>query len=195
MLPFYELIKNLLDTFLYLHDETMFGDITEGVAIFVSNQVNGGEKSTEHIGIDLEFERDGIYYIVKIKSGPSWGNSSQIKKMKDNFKAAKLQLKDKNVVADNGCCYGKDNRPDKGDYLKLCGQRFWTFISGSETLYIDIIEPFGYKAREKDNAFIDAYAPIINRLTAEFSRDFCDADYRVDWKKLIEFNSAASKKT
>jgi len=33
-----------------------------------------------------------------------------------------------NIVAVNGCCYGRDNRPDKGDYLKYCGQRFWEFI-------------------------------------------------------------------
>ncbi|HPK53898.1 MAG TPA: PmeII family type II restriction endonuclease, partial [Smithellaceae bacterium] len=36
-------------------------------------------------------------------------------------------------------CYGKDSNPDKGDYLKLCGQIFWEFISGDENLYTDII--------------------------------------------------------
>jgi type II restriction endonuclease EcoO109I-like protein len=40
-----------------------------------------------------------------------------------------------NVVAVSGCCYGHENQPDKGDYLKLCGQRFWGFISGNRELY------------------------------------------------------------
>ena len=31
-------------------------------------------------GIDLEFDKDGVRYIVTIKSGPNWGNSSQIGK-------------------------------------------------------------------------------------------------------------------
>ena len=33
-----------------------------------------------------------IRYIVSIKSGPKWGNSSQIKKMVQNFKQAKRVL-------------------------------------------------------------------------------------------------------
>ena len=188
-----DLVKTLLDAFLQSQEETMFGDFTEGVAIFVSNQINGGIKSKALIGIDLEFERDGNYYIVEIKSGPNWGNSSQIKKMKDNFAAAKAQLKGKNVIAINGCCYGKDNQPDKGDYQKLCGQRFWTFISGEENFYTDMIEPFGYKAKEKNEEFLIAYSKMINRFTREFYNDFCDKDGGIDWKKLVEFNSSASK--
>lgn len=54
-----------------------------------------------------------------------------------------------NIVAINGCCYGQDKNPDKGDYFKYCGQRFWEFISGNEELYIQIIEPLGTKAKEK----------------------------------------------
>ena len=188
-----DLVKTLLDAFLQSQEETMFGDFTEGVAIFVSNQINGGIKSKELIGIDLEFERDDNYYIVEIKSGPNWGNSSQIKKMKDNFAVAKTQLKGRNVIAINGCCYGKDNQPDKGDYQKLCGQRFWTFISGDEKFYTDIIEPFGYKAKEKNEEFLIAYSKMINRFTREFGNDFCDKDGGIDWKKLVEFNSSASK--
>lgn len=74
--------------------------------------------------------------------------------MKDNFKKAKKILGSNlssslKVVAVNGCCYGKDNQPDKSDYLKLCGQQFWTFISGSESFYLDIIEPLGHKAKIK----------------------------------------------
>ena len=188
-----DLIKNLLDAFLQSQEETMFGDFTEGVAIFISNQINGGVKSKHLVGIDLEFERDGFYYIVEIKSGPYWGNSSQLKKMKDNFAAAKLHLKDKNVIAVNGCCYGKDNRPNKKGYIKLCGQRFWEFISGEEKLYTDIIEPFGYKAKEKNEEFLIAYSKMINRFTLEFAKDFCDVEGSIDWKKLVEFNSKATK--
>lgn len=131
---------------------------------------------------------------MEIKSGPSWGNSSQINKMKDNFKSAKAHLIGKNVVAVNGCCYGKDNQPNKVGYLKLCGQRFWEFISGDENLYIDIIEPFGYKAKEKNEEFLIAYSKIINRFTLEFGKNFCNEDGSIDWKKLVEFNSKSTQK-
>jgi hypothetical protein len=189
-----DLIKGILDAFLQSQEETMFGDFIEGVAIFVSTQISDGKKSKDLVGIDLEFERDGNYYIVEIKSGPNWGNSSQIKKMKDNFNTARAKLKARNVIAVNGCCYGKDNKPNKGEYLKLCGQRFWEFISGEDTLYTDVIEPFGHKAKEKNEEFLVAYSKMINRLTFEFGKDFCDEDGNINWKKLVEFNSKATKK-
>ena len=54
-------------------------------------RVFDGRKSSAE-GIDLEFERDTIYYLVSIKSGPNWGNSGQIKKMVQNFaKARRIQ--------------------------------------------------------------------------------------------------------
>lgn len=187
-----DLVKSLVDAFLQSQEETMFGDFIEGLAIFISQDVNGGYKSTSLVGIDLEFERKGIYYIVEIKSGPNWGNSSQIKKMKDNFEAAKRLLSDKNVIAVNGCCYGKDNQPNKGSYLKLCGQRFWAFISEDESLYINLIEPLGHKAKEKNEQFQEAYGGILNRFVASFVQDFCQADGRIDWAKLVAYNAAKS---
>jgi len=136
---------------------------------------------------------------VTIKSGPNWGNSSQISKMKTDFSTAMKTLRTSNsglvVKAVNGCCYGKDNNPDKGEYFKYCGQNFWEFISGQENLYKDIIEPLGYKAKEKNNAFTESYAQMINKFTKEFSNDFCDDKGNIDWAKLVEFNSGKEKES
>jgi len=121
-----DLIKGFLDAFLQSQEETLFGDFIEGLAIFVCDKVYGAKKS-ELIGVDLEFEKDGVIYVVEIKAGWNWGNSSQIRQLKINFESAKkllLAKTGKKIVAVNGCCFGKDNKPDKGGYLKLCGQRF-----------------------------------------------------------------------
>ncbi len=120
----------------------MFGNYLEDLAIFICGRVYRRFKSSTP-GIDLEMEKEGKRYIVAIKSGPNWGNSDQIVKMKLNFTRA-IRVLHQNpaittVVAVNGCCYGKDSRPDKGDYLKLCGQAFWSLISGDEELYVKII--------------------------------------------------------
>ncbi|NPV76357.1 MAG: hypothetical protein HPY59_08260 [Anaerolineae bacterium] len=32
-------------------------------------------------------------------------------------------------------------------YLKVVGQNFWTFISGNQQLYAELIEPVGYRAK------------------------------------------------
>ena len=191
-----ELIQSIFDAFLSSNEETLFGDWLEGLAIFVNQSVYGGWKSGIP-GIDLEFNKDGIRYIVNIKSGPNWGNSSQIKKMRDDFNKAKRTLRTSNahinVIAVNGCCYGKDNHPDKGDYYKYCGQRFWEFISGDENLYVNIIEPLGHKAKEKNDIFLTEYARVLNKFTRQFLTEFCDNNGDILWEKLVIFNSAKEK--
>ncbi|MFA4890123.1 MAG: PmeII family type II restriction endonuclease [Candidatus Paceibacterota bacterium] len=189
-----DLIKGFLDAFLQSQEETLFGDFIEGLAIFVCDKVYGAKKS-ELTGIDLEFEKDEVIYVVEIKAGWNWGNSSQIRQLNINFASAKKLMRaktGKKVIAVNGCCFGKDNKPDKGGYLKLCGQQFWELISGDEKLYINIVEPIGYEAREKNEEFTENYAQIINKLTLEFSQKFCD-DGKINWEKLVEYNSGFAK--
>ena len=113
-----DLVKGIVDAHLSSQEETIFGNLLEGFAIFVSARLDGGFKSSRR-GLDLEFRRDGKHYLVEIKSGPDWGNSSQIARMKDNFKAAKSALRAEGVsdevIAVNGCIYGRDRRPLKPD--------------------------------------------------------------------------------
>ena len=190
-----EFVKTTLDAFLSSQEEGIFGDFLEELAIFICGQVYGGRKSSAE-GIDLEFGKDNIRYIVSIKSGPYWGNSSQIAKMLDNFGKAKRILRTNtsliNVIAVNGCCYGKNKVQDKGDYLKLCGQRFWEFISGDEDLYTEIIEPLGHRAKEKNEQFSLEYAKVLNKFTGEFITEFCDANGGIRWEDIVRLNSAST---
>src|SRR3989337_1452002 len=86
-----QIVKGLVDAHISSNEETIFGDWLEGLAIFINAKVYGGRKSGVQ-GIDLEFDKDNIRYIVTIKSGPNWGNSSQIKKMIADFNAASKKL-------------------------------------------------------------------------------------------------------
>ena len=187
----HDLVKLILDAHLSSQEETIFGEFLEKLAIFVCGKVFGGRKSSAE-GIDLEFTRENVIYVVAVKSGPNWGNSSQIKRMVDNFKQAKRILRTSNnkanIQAVNGCCYGRENKPDKVDYLKLCGQEFWEFISGNSGLFVDIVEPLGYRAKERNEEFFAEYSRILNLFTQEFMDDFC-TDGRIDWDKLVRFNS------
>ena len=188
-----EFIQSVLGAFLSSQEETQFGGFLERLAIFICSKVYGGHKSSA-AGMDLEFERDNILYIVSIKSGPNWGNSGQVEKLRTNFVKAKRILNtnasQKNIVAVNGCLYGRDLPEDRGDYLKLCGQRFWEFISGRKNLYTDIIEPLGSRAKERKEEFEIELARVTNRLTKEFLNGFCMPDGSIQWKKIVEFNSS-----
>ncbi len=192
ILTFQDLVKNILDAHLSSQEEGLFGEFLEGLAIYICSKVYNGRKSSAE-GIDLEFEKDKIKYIVSIKSGPNWGNSSQIKKMKDQFQKAKRTLGTNtakvNIVAVNGCCYGRDNKPDKGEYLKLCGQSFWEFISGKSNLYKEIIEPLGHKAKEQNEDFLKAYSQILNIFSNQLANEF-SIDGNIDWNKIVQHNSS-----
>lgn len=194
MLTASQIVKGIVDAHLSSNEETIFGDWLEGLAIFVNKISYDGWKSGI-TGIDLEFDKDGIRYIVDIKSGPNWGNSNQIARMKENFKRAIRTIRTSNskiiVRAVNGCCYGKDNKPDKGDYFKYCGQKFWYFISGNKQIYTEIIEPLGYKAKEKNQEFLSSYSNLLNKFTREFTIRFCKDNGEIDWNKLVFFNSGS----
>jgi hypothetical protein len=188
-----QIVRGIVDAFLSSKEEAMFGDFLEGLAIYICSDTYNGKKSAAN-GIDLEFDKENVRYIVSIKSGPNWGNSSQIKKLINDFNSAKKTLRTSNsklnIIAVNGCCYGIDNQPDKnGVYYKFCGQKFWEFISGERDLYIKLIEPLGYKAKKKNEEYFDSYYKMINKFTLDFSRDFCKTDGSINWEKLVKYNS------
>jgi len=190
----HDYISDILDATVTSGEETVFGNFLERVAIYVCERVYDGRKSGVK-GLDLEFEDGTKKYLVSIKSGPNWGNSSQINKMLSDFKEAKRTLQtsggvvDYSIVFVEACCYGVDNNPDKGTHLKLCGQRFWELISGGDkTLYRDIIGPLGKEAHKRNEEIQGLISQKLNVLTAEFVGSFCD-DGVINWDKLIRFNS------
>jgi len=191
-----DLVKSILDAHLSSQEEGIFGDFLENLSLFICNRTYRGIKSTAE-GIDLEFIRNRRRYIVSIKSGPNWGNSRQIAKMRDDFNRAKRISGGKNrgnIFAVNGCCYGKDDNPNKGDYFKYCGQRFWELISGDTNLYLRIIEPLGHTARRRNDEFQGEYGRVITRFTRDFTIEYCDDNGAINWERLLRFNSAQSNR-
>ncbi len=188
-------VKSLVNAYLSSQEETMFGGFLERLAIFVCKKVYGGKKSSSE-GLDLEFEKKKIIYVVAVKSGPNWGNSAQIAKMKENFRKAKQRLrtnaKKMPVEAINGCCYGRVDKMDKGEYQKIAGQKFWELISNNSDLYTEIIEPLAHKAKEKNQSYDLEYAKQINIFSLQFANEFC-VDGSINWNKIVKFNSGEEK--
>jgi hypothetical protein len=195
-----ELVKSILDAFLSSQEETMLGGFLEGLAIFIAQKSYGAHGKSSAQGIDLELDKDGRRHFVAIKSGPAWGNSSQIEKMRSDFKAAmKVYGQSPDalpVQCINGCCYGKQPRSSehRGDYIKYCGQRFWEFISGDSDLYIKLVEPIGHQAKERNEEFLAQYELVVDSFTEEFRSAFCGKDNRILWDKLMAISSKAPPK-
>ena len=190
-----ELIGSVLDAFLSSGEETMFGNFLEELAIFINGRVYGGRKAGIP-GIDLDFEMGETRYLVSIKSGPAWGNSQAVSRMVQAFNSAKKTLRTSGGYKGplefvNGCCYGVDDKPEKSQgYRKLCGQRFWEFISGSDVLYVELIVPLGHTAKEWNERIRDAYNKARVRLVGEL-RDagLILSEDQINWKKLVEYTS------
>lgn len=199
-----DVVQYAVDSFVTSGEETQFGNLLERVAVHICYECFGGVKPTDVPSIDLEFERENVFYTVSIKSGPNWGNSDQKKRMGSNFRdrITQLQRFHSTVVAVNGVCYGKSTEPQQSvtfkqggqtyeqPYLKLCGQQFWEHISGIDTLYVDIIEPLGHRAKEKTAAFERERAALLNRFTHEFTAAFCNSDGSINWSQLVSYGSA-----
>ena len=187
-----QLIEGLLDAFLSSSEEKLFGDFLEGLAIFIAGKTCGGHKSAA-TGVDLEFINDGIHYVISIKSGPNWGNSSQQNRLQQDLQKAITTVKQArfgaNVQAVLGICYGKTRTSYLRGYLKVVGQNFWYLISENKDLYTDIIEPIGYRAKQHNNTFHDEKSRVANKFTKEFIDKFCDDAGNIDWGKLVEWNS------
>lgn len=206
-----QLVESIMNSFISSQEETLFGEFMEGVAVFVAGQTMGGYKPSPQqlTGIDLVFEKDNTVYVVDIKSGPNWGNSSQVTKMYLHFREAITRLKaqhpGQSIIPINGCMYGKDSRPkktgkikqasvtvDEITYWKLCGQDFWHFISANRELYVEIIKPLGYQAKQRNEDFQIAYGKFISRLTREFFVKYCHESGEPDWGQLTRFVSESA---
>lgn len=187
-----DLIAGMLDARLSSSEEKIFGDFLEKLVLFVAAQTLDGRKSSAK-GIDLEFEKEGTWYLMSIKSGHNWGNSSQYQSLEQNFKnALKIQRqleKNKPIRAVLGMCYGSSAVVDTGLYLKLMGQAFWYFISDDSHLYATIIEPIGYNAQQHTDEFMLKRVILQEQLMTSFIRDFCFPDGQINWQKLVHFNS------
>ncbi|HVT55443.1 MAG TPA: PmeII family type II restriction endonuclease, partial [Xanthobacteraceae bacterium] len=92
----------------------------------------------------------------------------------------------------NGCCYGRDDQPYKKGYTKLCGQRFWEFISGDPDLYEELIEPLEHGAKEGNKKFKSEYGKTFRRLVADFhAQGLAKEDGSINWRRLVQFASKA----
>jgi len=187
-----KLIESWLNEFLSSSEEELFEDFLVQLAYLVASETFSSEKSSA-TGVDLEFVNNGVEYLVSIKSGPNWGNSSQHTKLEQDLRkavATKRQGRSTaNIQPVLGICYGSTKTSYVRGYLKVVGQSFWYLISQDKNLYTDIVEPIGYRAKEHNEAFDTEKAKITNRFTRAFIDRFCDPTGAIDWQTLVAWNS------
>ncbi len=188
-----QLVTHWLTAYLSSSEEELFGQFMEKLAIFIASQTCDVIANPLQ-GVDLLFKNGETVHIVQIKSGPNWGNSDQQRRLRQNFAEAKAIVEQVSplVQCTLGICYGKKRPTTNGSYQTLTGSSFWKFISGNERLYIDIVEPIGYHAREHNAQYQLQYDQHINILTAQVLNEFC-VNGEIHWESLLKLSSDNSQ--
>lgn len=187
-----DLISALLQARLSSSEEGSFGKFLEDLAVFVAKICGGGQKAGI-TGLDIDLTRNNVRYLIAVKSGRNWGNSSQHQALRKNFKNAVKVIKQSKHVGEIqptlGICYGKFRTVNNGEFLHVGGQSFWHLLSGDSELYVDIVEPLGHEADNHDKVFAEKKDSTFNRLTREFTLDYCDTSGAIEWGRLVRFVS------
>lgn len=185
-----QIVDAILAAFISSSEETVFGnEFFEPIAIAA---VQGQKALAE--GVDIMVERDDTIYAIAVKSGTSVFNADSRKKQEQNFMAASklAQQARKRFVPIVGYGYGKKKASSKGRpkfYEELAGKDFWAELTGDDEFYIKLIRLMDKLPEKYVEEFDAAYQKAANRLVREFTVEFCFEDGRIDWEKLVEFNS------
>ena len=186
-----EIVEGLLRAFMSSSEETIFGDaFFEPIVRAVCSGVAAGGA-----GVDVVVERQEDYTVISVKSGPNWGNSSQVAKLQQDFMTARRVFENKKMRkqfrALLGHCYGrKSSEPcEKRIYYSRSGQAFWQEITGDPEFYLKLILAMNDYPAIQRTIYEKEWNKAVNRFEREFLNDFAKSDGSIDWEKLVRFNS------
>jgi len=184
-----DLIEQILSAYISSSDETIFGDyFFEPIA----KEFSGGVVSPSE-GVDVAVETDDRYVAYAVKSGPNPFNSSAKKRQNDEFSSLKSRLLKLRKQYDPvlAYSYGRKITPPKKNkiYREIAGQAFWEELTGDSEFYLKLITLMGDIPRKHMQKYKPQWDAAINRLTREFSGEFCLSNGQIDWEKLVKFVS------
>ncbi|MCY4539069.1 MAG: PmeII family type II restriction endonuclease [Chloroflexi bacterium] len=76
-----------------------------------------------------------------------------------------------------------------GDNRRLYRRESWESVSGSPTLYLEILRAFSPEKLPLRTELLEARDRSLHRLLLQFYQLLCNEDATVDWERLTEFIS------
>ena len=184
-----EIVEQILTAYISSSDETIFGD-----AFFelIARVVSGGKASTQE-GNDIIIEQNKKVIAIALKSGPNPYNASAKRRQSQEFLAIQKRLYKLQKQFDPvlGHAYGRLKSEPHGTqvYRDLSGQAFWTEITGDPDFYLKLVRLMRDEPAKHRNTYRPEWDATVNRLTLEFTQNFCFSDGHIDWEKLVSFVS------
>ncbi len=188
-----DIIEPILTAYIGASDETIFGEaFFEPIA-----QIASGAKVSDAEGVDFVIESEERVLTVALKSGPNIYNASQKKRQSQEFSALRNRLYKLHKQFDPmlGHAYGRTKTNPTKDliYRRRSGQAFWTEITGDPDFYLKLVRLMKEEPAKHKEKYAPAWDVAVNRFTAEFIKDFCFPDGRIDWENLVRFVSEDAK--
>lgn len=188
-----EIVERLLGDYMSSSDEGIFGD-----AFFepIAKLCSGGHVAPSG-GVDIAIETDKVYKAIAVKSGPNIFNSSQTKRMNDEFMSLRSRMHKihKQFDALLGHGYGRKSAEasPKRVYRVRAGQAFWQELTGNADFYLKLITLMRDHPIRHRIEFESEWAKAVNRFELAFLHEFATPDGGIDWEKLVRFNSGIEK--
>lgn len=150
----------------------------------IKERVVDGERGTYVYELVLKM----TVHAYAIKSGPNPFNSSAKKRQHDEFMSLRNRLYKLHKKFDPVLAYSYGRKNTEGSdntiYREVSGQKFWDELTGDPQFYLKIISLMKDIPQKKKVEYRRNWDATINRFEAEFIRDFCYEDGRINWEKL-----------
>lgn len=196
-----EVVRQLLEASIASSEETLFGnEFFETLAVWVAERTATATPGmsvqvSSAAGIDFEVHTPTEIRIYAVKSGTSVFNASSKKKQMDEFFAARSRLHKtrKRVEPVIAYAYGRKESRATGTHSEVAGQKFWAEISGEQDLYLRIMQAIEARADAQEGEFVRERKAVARRMTMELLERFSDDEGNLDWIRLVEYNSGATR--
>lgn len=189
-----DIVERLLRDYMSSFDEGIFGD-----AFFepISKLSSGGHIAPS-AGVDVVIETETTYKAIAVKSGPNIFNSSQAKRMNDEFHELRSRVfklhKQFDALLGHGYGRKSGDPTSKRIYRIRSGQAFWEELTGDPKFYLKLITLMKDYPTKHRVQFEEEWAKAVNRFELAFLQEFATDDGGIDWEKLAEFNSGSKAK-
>jgi hypothetical protein len=190
-----EIVELILSAYMSSSEETIFGEaFFEPIARAACKGLPSGGT-----GIDVLIETEDEYTVVSVKSGPHWGNASQMARLRQDFETQrsiftnrKMKKQFRALLAH---CYGrKYGEPGPTRMYSIrSGQAFWEEITGDSDFYLKLIRLMDDYPAAHRAAYDKAWSKAVNRFEKEFLIRFSTEAGSIDWEELVRFNSGKNK--
>lgn len=195
-------LQQVLVAFVSSSDETIFGnDFFEKLAVWSAREADefpGGKRMVNDAsgaGIDISIEGASFYQAISVKSGKNIFNSQSDKGQSAEFSQLQARMKKlgKQFLPVIGYGYGRKIATKNSNVDKVAGQNFWKLLTGEHDFYLKISRAIGNHSGEHFAAYQIEFDATKNRLLRELLIDYSDLSGTLNWEKIVEFNSCATK--